>query len=119
MTSTAASHRHPASYSQVLQPDVRAADEEDVGPGLGIAPVAAMVAFRIRRRWWSRFSPLVRTGWILFRTDASAGRRRALLGVVVMALGLVLKPRRRTVLYSQVLRADDAVTVRIRRVGAS
>ena len=73
----------------------------------------AILAFRLRRWWWRRFSPFVRAGWVMMRTDAGPIRRQALIGAGLMALGLMLRPRRREVLYSQALRGDGAVTVRV------
>ena len=75
------------------------------------------VAFRLRRWWLTRFSPLVRAGWMLVRTDESATRRQALIGAGLMALGLILRRRRREVLYTQDLGDDGAVTVRVMQGG--
>jgi hypothetical protein len=79
--------------------------------------VIAMLAFHLRRWWWRRFSPFVRAGWIVMRTEGGPIRRQALIGAGLMALGLMLRPRRREVLYSQALGADGAVTVRVAQGG--
>lgn len=70
--------------------------------------------FLVRRWWWSKWHPAVRIGWIVTRDNKAGSPTRTLVGVGLIATGLVLRSRRRHRLYSTVI--DPARSVAISNV---
>ena len=72
------------------------------------------IQYALKRRWWKRFHPLVRVGWI----TATAGKRRpttqTAIGVSLMAAGIILR-RISSVkpIYTHVLDPDQTVRIRV------
>lgn len=70
-----------------------------------------------RRWWWKRFSPIVRVGWIITKSNGSGEAVQTGIGLGLIALGLVLKRRKRTVLYRATVPTDGAIRVHVVRRG--
>lgn len=68
--------------------------------------------YQLRRRWWRRFHRLVRVGWLTARNNPLGSSTQAYIGFGMIGLGLVLRRRKRAVLYSEVM--DNGQEFRIK-----
>lgn len=59
--------------------------------------------YQLRRRWWGRFHRLVRIGWFTARNNPRGSSTQTYIGLGLMGLGLVLRRRKKEVLYSEVM----------------
>ena len=73
--------------------------------------------YLVRRWWWKRFSPIVRVGWIVTKSNGSGEAVQTGIGLGLIALGLLVKKRKRTVLYRTTVPTDGAVKVKVVRRG--
>lgn len=70
-------------------------------------------SIRLTKLWWSLTHPFLRIGWFTTRSSKHGSTAQTLLGLCLIAIGLVVRPRRRRILYSTRLRAADEVLVRV------
>lgn len=71
------------------------------------------LAFLIRRWWWRKWHPAVRIGWLVTRMNTSGSRAQTLLGVMLIAAGLLQRSRRTRKVYSADLRPGREIRVRL------
>ena len=74
------------------------------------------VAYLIRHRWWRRFHPLVRIGWIAM----TAGKRRPVtqtaIGLGLMGAGVMLRrTRNNEPIYTHLVGPGKTVRIRVYR----
>ena len=78
------------------------------------------VASVLRRRWWRRFHPIVRLGWIASTSGRSRTTTQTAIGVGLMGAGLYLRRAQKvSPIYTHVLDSGDAVRIRVYRGDAS
>ncbi len=66
----------------------------------------------VRRWWWSQW-PLVRLGWATTRASSVGATNQTIIGLGIIAVGLVLRHRRPRRLYSSVIMAGDDIRIRV------
>lgn len=72
------------------------------------------VRFLVRRWWWAKWHPAVRVGWIVTRNNGSGSQTQTIIGLGLIAAGLVLRSKRRQHLYTT--KVDTARSVAITNV---
>ncbi|GMQ98520.1 MAG: hypothetical protein BMS9Abin17_1035 [Acidimicrobiia bacterium] len=74
----------------------------------------------LRRRWWRRFHPLVRIGWLTATSGRSRTVTQTVLGVGMMGAGFYLRRSQKlSPIYTHVLDPGEAVRIRVYRGDAA
>jgi hypothetical protein len=74
------------------------------------------VPLYLTKWWWSATHPFLRIGWYTTRSSKHGSTAQTLLGLCLIAIGLVVRPRRRRRLYVTRVRPEDSVYVRVARL---
>jgi hypothetical protein len=79
--------------------------------------VMGAVGYAVRRWWWAKWHPFVRTGWMVTRTNPGGSNAQSYLGIGLIAAGLILRSRKSLKLYSATVPADQEIRIRVVRNG--